>query len=566
MRRWILPLIALLLQACGSKGEIGVKVYPQKPGAGDKITFKWSKPVSGFLWVQEYSGDPPVYRKIQIFPLTGQKEFAIETDTSTFLVFYALEDTVEKKFLTKGWEKLPLYINNVPDPRAFYILVLNEMIEPDSVPEDLKQSCYLRGFFLENRTLKEGVSEFDSCNLSRFMTAYTILHDSSLANKFYSALKGKHRIYADMILCSLSPSGRIRRDPESFKRFWHIYKTSRDARKIVRSVRLFRWYITNYFRQAGNFDLYKNYIDSLDHLTLYDFYVMEDEAVYPVVDTEKLSFILAKKREILFDPVLSRWDFAFRMRKPEDFQRVLQTNINDYIKNLSRLYLAEKSYRTAYDTLMKFIDNKDLFTLWAEDLILYGEIALRVGRIDEAERALSIALYFHRDTTALKYLKELWQKSGIETEFKNYLESLKIKLDKELPRAPEFTVTTLDGEKISLKELKGKPVVLNFWATWCSPCRREIPELNELARKYRDRAIFLAFTDEDEMRVKKFLENQPFEYKIVVRSKDVRKLYHVNAFPTHFVVSPAGYIAFKQVGYIPGTAKRLESVLQTFLK
>ncbi len=567
MRHAIFLIITLIaLQSCGTKKEAKVTVYPANPEAGSEISFRWSKPAKGFLWLVEYYGDPPVYRKIEIIPINGQKEFSFKTDSSAFLVFYAFEDTAGKIFYTNGWEKVLFYLNGKPDPRAFYILIINDMIEPDSVPENLKESCHLRGFFLEDRTLEEGVSEYDSCNLSRFMTAYTILHDSSLADKFYRALEGKHRIYADLILSSISPSGRIRKDPESVKRFWKIYKSSDVAKDFVKNVRLFRWFVTLYFQQTGDFELYRAYINSLDHLTLYDFYVMESEAVYPEVDTAKLSFILEKEKKILFDPVASRWDFAFRMRKPEDFERVHKTNINDYTKNLTRLYLAEKRYEDAYSTLMKFIDDKDLFTLWAEDLILYGKVSLRAGKLDKAEKSLSIALYFHQDTTALPLLKELWKRKGSKGKFDDYLDTLKVRIDKELPEAPDFTATTLSGKTIKLSDLRGKPVVLNFWATWCSPCRREIPELNELVNRYRDKAVFLAFTDEDEMRVKKFLENQPFEYEIVVESKEIRKLYHVNAFPTHFVISPAGYIAFKQVGYIPGTSARLEGVLKTFIK
>ncbi|GEM_PF-5773001 len=565
MRREVL-LLAFLFHACGHKKGLEVSVYPQNPHAGSAITFRWSKPADGYLWLIEYHGDPPVYRNIHILPIDGKKEFSYRTDSSAFLILYSFEDTVEKRFYKDGWEKVLFYLNGKPDPRSFYILILNEMAEPDSVPENLKESCYLRGFFLEDKTLEEEVSEFDSCNLSRFITAYTILHDSSLASRFYRTLKGRYRTYATLILSSITPSGRVRRDPESVKNFWKIFESAPGARDIVKDVRLFRWYITLYFKQKGNFKLFKNYINSLDHLSLYDFYVMESLTGSDGVDTQKLGFVLEKEREILFNPIASRWDFAFRLRKPGDFSRVHKTNVNDYIKNLARLLISEGQNDEAYTALMKFIDERDLFTLWSEDLVLYGKVALKSGRLEEAERPLSIALYFHRDTTALPLLRELWEKSGKGGKFEDYLKSLKSRIDSELPEAPDFKVKTIDGRLVNLSDLRGKPVVLNFWATWCGPCRREIPELNELVDKYRDKAVFLAFTDEGEMRVKKFLEKQPFEYEIVVDSKQIRELYHVNAFPTHFVISPSGHIAFKQVGYIPGTHLRLESVIKTFVR
>jgi thiol-disulfide isomerase/thioredoxin len=87
---------------------------------------------------------------------------------------------------------------------------------------------------------------------------------------------------------------------------------------------------------------------------------------------------------------------------------------------------------------------------------------------------------------------------------------------------PEFQYKTLDGELISQENLKGKATVLCVWATWCGDCIREIPELNELAEKYKDNddVLLLAFSDEDEATVRKSLARYPFNFIHIVDSKE----------------------------------------------
>ena len=92
----------------------------------------------------------------------------------------------------------------------------------------------------------------------------------------------------------------------------------------------------------------------------------------------------------------------------------------------------------------------------------------------------------------------------------------------DLNTIPNFEFTTLDGQNISSKDLKGKANVLVVWATWCGDCIREIPELNELAEKYHDnpKVNLIAFSDEDEAKVTKSLERFPFNFTHVVNATD----------------------------------------------
>ncbi len=570
MRKLVLIALSLLfINACGGKKEINVSVSPEKPTIGSSLTISWGKPVDGFVWIQEFYGELPVYRDIKIIPVEKKSSIRVKPHEGTFLVLYTLEDTTVRKFYTsKDWQYVVYRdASGKESPRAYYVLLLNDIVSADSIPQDVKNSCLLREFLAKENEKPTDLlkSERPICQFAGFKTAYNVNHDSTLAAKFFKNLKEPFKTYSSLLLTSVDPNSRIRRDQKSADRFWKIYKSSSYAPEIVKDVRLFRWFITRYFIPPERFDEYKNYINGLVNLTMYDFYVIESQATWPEVDTERLQFVLEKEKSIIENPVNSRWDYAFRMRRPGDYYRLKNSTKNDYLKNLTRLYIAKKNYEEAYKTIKKFVGQRDLFTLWDEDLILYGEASLSSSHLEEAEKALTIARFFHQDTSATSLLKKVWEKENTGKTFKEYLETLKDTLSSWLPQAPDFTVQTLDGETYTLKNLRGKIVVLNFWATWCSPCRREIPELNELVKKYGDRVIFLAFTDEDSSRVTKFLAKQPFDYHIAVKSTYVRKLYHVNAFPTHFIISPTGYIIFKQVGYIPGTAGRLEQQIKKLL-
>ncbi len=557
----IILLGILFFNSCGGKKQVSISVSPKKPSPGSSLTISWEKSLSGYLWIQEFYGKLPVYRDIKILPIRKRNSFKVHPRPGTFLLIFTLEDTSLKKFYPeKKWQYVIFTDSSgAPDPRAFYALLNNDLISIDSIPKNLKNLCLLREFFAKENEKPVDLlkSKKQTCIFSGFKTAYTVNHDSTLSMKFYKNLRGPYKTYASLFMSSVSPNSRIRRDQKSADRFWKIFKSSPFSPEITKDVRLFRWFITRYFIPPDRFNEYKNYINSLSHLTMYDFYVMESQATWPEVDTIRLQFVLDKEKSIIDNPINSRWDYAFRLRKPGDYYRLKSSTRNDFLKNLTRLYIAKKKYSDAYRTIKEFVGQKDLFTLWDEDLILYGEAALYSNHLKEAEKALTVARFFHQDTSAIPLLKKIWKKEKTGETFNKYLSALKDTLSKWLPPAPDFTVATLDGKTYTLKKLRGKVVVLNFWATWCGPCRREIPELNKLVKKYGNSVIFLAFTDEDSARVRKFLKNQPFNYHIAIESSNVRKLYHVNAFPTHFIISPGGYIIFKQVGYIPGTAERL---------
>jgi thiol-disulfide isomerase/thioredoxin/outer membrane lipoprotein-sorting protein len=120
--------------------------------------------------------------------------------------------------------------------------------------------------------------------------------------------------------------------------------------------------------------------------------------------------------------------------------------------------------------------------------------------------------------------------------------------------AQDFTLKTLDGAKITLSELRGKVVLLDFWATWCPPCRKELPSIEKLNREYKDKGlIVLGIDDEDIGTVKGFLKKNEYSLPVLIDVKrEVHRMYGARAIPTVIVIDAGGVI---QAHYIGGRSE-----------
>jgi thiol-disulfide isomerase/thioredoxin len=117
--------------------------------------------------------------------------------------------------------------------------------------------------------------------------------------------------------------------------------------------------------------------------------------------------------------------------------------------------------------------------------------------------------------------------------------------------APEFTLAALDGKPVTLAGFKGKVILVNFWATWCGPCRAEIPDLVELQKKYKDRLQILGLVvdDEDLDAIKKFSARYGINYPVALATNDIRIQYGgIPALPTSFVLDSEGRVVQKHEG------------------
>lgn len=126
-----------------------------------------------------------------------------------------------------------------------------------------------------------------------------------------------------------------------------------------------------------------------------------------------------------------------------------------------------------------------------------------------------------------------------------------------------FTVTDLDGNTVSFADLKGKVVLVNYWATWCPPCRAEIPDLVKLQDKYRDKLVILGISEDEDatpQEVKAFAVAQKMNYPVIMNTPELSKSFKgVSALPTTFVIDPEGKIRQRHVGMLRPDTTELET-------
>ncbi len=134
--------------------------------------------------------------------------------------------------------------------------------------------------------------------------------------------------------------------------------------------------------------------------------------------------------------------------------------------------------------------------------------------------------------------------------------------------AIDFELPDLEGKKFSLKENRGRVIAINFWATWCGPCRREIPHLNQLVEKWKNNkdVLFVAISNEDKDTIEKFLKNNKFDYRILQDEKGVGRDYGVTAIPTHVIIGKDGRIKFKHVGFKEGLVEEMNREIEYLLR
>ena len=130
--------------------------------------------------------------------------------------------------------------------------------------------------------------------------------------------------------------------------------------------------------------------------------------------------------------------------------------------------------------------------------------------------------------------------------------------------APDFTLTALDGGNMQLSTLRGKPVILNFWATWCPPCRAEMPELEALWQRYRDDGLLLIGVDQGEnaATVEQFARGvvgTTFPL-LLDTNQAVGRAYGVRALPTTVFIDAEGRIQDVRIGGPMNRAMLMDSV------
>ena len=127
--------------------------------------------------------------------------------------------------------------------------------------------------------------------------------------------------------------------------------------------------------------------------------------------------------------------------------------------------------------------------------------------------------------------------------------AIKLQRDDARRSSADFTLTDLHGKKWTLRELRGKVVLVNFWATWCPPCRKEMPDLEQIYERFRDRGlVILAISDETEAKVGPFVSKIGVTYPAMLDpGRKVHELFQVDGIPKSFVYDRKGVLVSESI-------------------
>ena len=136
-------------------------------------------------------------------------------------------------------------------------------------------------------------------------------------------------------------------------------------------------------------------------------------------------------------------------------------------------------------------------------------------------------------------------------------------------QAPQIKVTTTSGQQVTLNNYKGYVLVMDFFATWCTPCKESIPHLVSLQRKYGKQGLQIlgmSVDDEaDKLLLKSFVSEKNVTYPVALANEDLQADYGLRSVPTLFIISKKGIVAEKYMGYNDEVAKSIEATIKRLL-
>ncbi|TFF33585.1 TlpA family protein disulfide reductase [Mucilaginibacter psychrotolerans] len=271
-----------------------------------------------------------------------------------------------------------------------------------------------------------------------------------------------------------------------------------------------------------------------------------DNAV-PIYDTVA-NKVWAKMLAFMTDTVVTKENKAFDLFLAQN---------KGFASNDSLTHIFQNFYKRRLNRYMLFLEKhpNDYFSFW----YFTHQVAQPKGVLSRDKTYLKEQLAYLKSVFPAKYTESL--------EGKELIKAYEAKIN---PRqlnesVPQFTLTTIDGKHVSLLSLKGKYILLNFWATWCPPCMAEIPFLKEIRKKNSpEKLVIIGISaDFDSKKLNAVVKNQEMSWiQFHDRNREISRLYGIEAYPTLILIDKEGRMIYES-NLVTNDQDRLPKMLET---
>jgi peroxiredoxin len=309
-----------------------------------------------------------------------------------------------------------------------------------------------------------------------------------------------------------------------------------------------------------------------------------------------------RAQEPTYEEELESGKTFFRQRRYDDALKVFKRANEMREKKcaecygwLSETYLALEAYKNAIESSEKVIelagddkqllvkaynnkglalqaqaDKKDQKKLQAAEAVFRQALALDNARPIIHYNLGVVLMQLNRDEEGVPEIKQylkLQPKGGYAETARKLAENPRRAREN---YAPDFSFTSLQGEYITLDDLKGKVVVLDFWGTWCPPCVESVPELRNLHKRYSKEASFVLIgisSDRDEEAWKGFTDKNKMVWpQYRDENRKIQNAFNIRAYPTYIVIDHEGIVRYQSSGFGWGRAANLEDAIKKQMK
>ncbi len=438
-----------------------------------------------------------------------------------------------------------------------YFIVLDRLKKADAYPE-IKP-------VLDQLSEKESLTENDLILLS---TWYGTVGETEKAEKFEKILTDKFpagefaqsRMYREIY-----EEQDINKKVEMINEFGRKFPDSEYLESVYDLA-------ANYYRDNGEFEKAYEFIkENKDKVSPYRFYSVANAIFEKGGDTKTALEIAQMGKDRALKEVDNPTGEKPKMMTEAEWKENTRwyAGMNLFAYGRALLETGDKSEAVGY--LKKAVEYTDKNTQEINEH--YIRALAETDNFDELKKEAENFILEGKGSTLVKdYLKTAYVKlNGSEDGFDTYIAEFESKAEQELKEelskemmdepAPNFTLKDLGGNDVSLVDFKGKIVIIDFWATWCGPCRMSFPGMQKSIEKLGDgdnvKFLFVNSwerVEDKKENARKFIEDNNYPFQVLMdEDNKVIESYKVGGIPTKFIVGPDGNIRFKSIGFAGST-------------